>query len=164
MALFSFDEMKKLAQTMWAESTEIAKDLGQQVTDYLEEKIPEVTEKVSEFVKENAPKVEEFITDTTEKVKQTINDINETNKKREIMNHRILMLGGRRAGKSTILASILHLLKNEMPGSICVVNDSKTDYTQTTTDNDGHTYTLPTLDSKRLEVSNYMKNHKQNDT
>lgn len=163
MALFSLDELKKKAQTLWTESTEIAKDLGQQAVDYLEEKIPEVTEIVTDFVKENTPIVEEFIAETTEKVKQTINDINETNKKRKTMNHKIIMLGGRRAGKSTILASILQVLKKEMPGSICTVNDS-TDYTQTVTDKDGHTYPLPTLDSKRLEVNNFIKTHKQNET
>lgn len=164
MGLFSFDEWKDKAQELLSESAELAKELGQQAADYLEEKIPEVAEKVSEFVDENAPKVEVFIKETTTKVKQRINDINEMNKKREIMNHKVIMLGGRRAGKSTILASILHSLKNEIPGTICTVNDSKTDYTQVITDKDGKKHQLPTLDNKRIEVSQYIKTHHQNQT
>ena len=63
--------------------------------------------------------------------------------------HKILMLGGRRAGKSTILASIHNALGSSTPGSICTITD-ETDYSSTEQE-------LPTLDNKRLEVVDYIE-------
>lgn len=62
--------------------------------------------------------------------------------------HRILMLGGRRAGKSTILASIHHSLGSETPGSICTITDI-TDYSDAEE--------TSTLDEKRLEIMDYIE-------
>ena len=39
------------------------------------------------------------------------------------MAHQILMLGGRRSGKSSILASILYSLGNNLADSLCAVTD-----------------------------------------
>ncbi|MBO4372523.1 MAG: 50S ribosome-binding GTPase, partial [Bacteroidales bacterium] len=63
--------------------------------------------------------------------------------------HKILMLGGRRAGKSTILASIHNALGSSTPGSICTITD-ETDYSSIEQE-------LPTLDNKRLEVVDYIE-------
>lgn len=63
--------------------------------------------------------------------------------------HRIIMLGGRRAGKSTILASILKALDSSTPGSVCTITD-ETDYS-------GTEQNMATLDDKRREVADYME-------
>ena len=159
------DSWKLKAEIALAETMAKAAVLTQQASDYLEEKIPEVKDTIGNFVDENKPKVEQAIADAveivkekTETIKESIEESVENYKNSKIMSHKILMMGGRRAGKSTILASILYVLKKETPGSLCTINDM-TDYTQTIIGSDGQSYPLPTLDSKRLEVSQYMKTH-----
>ena len=66
------------------------------------------------------------------------------------MAHQILMLGGFRAGKSSILASILHALDQKTDGSIFTVID-QTDYTAAER-------AAVRLEDKRLEISKYLKN------
>ena len=166
MGRFSIDIWKEKAQRTIAETVTKVTVVGQQAcrqaSEYIGEKIPEVKEALTELVEENKPKVERVMAETadmvkekTETVKVAINDYIESIEKSKTMSHKILMMGGRRAGKSTILASILYVLKKEMPGSLCTIND-KTDYTQTITDEFGQAQPLPTLDVKRLEVKNYM--------
>lgn len=65
------------------------------------------------------------------------------------MAHQILMLGGRRCGKTSILASIVYVLKENT--EIFSVHDH-TDYTQ----NEGGV----SLSAKRIEIDNYLKNRK----
>lgn len=65
------------------------------------------------------------------------------------MAHQILMLGGRRAGKSSILASILYSLGENMADNLCSVTD-QTDYSV----NDG--LGIP-LHAKRIEIDNYLR-------
>lgn len=64
--------------------------------------------------------------------------------------HQILMLGGRRSGKSSILASIVYSLDNY--SNLFTMND-QTDYT----DKDG--LGIP-LSEKRIEIDNYLRRHK----
>lgn len=71
------------------------------------------------------------------------------------MAHKIIMLGGRRAGKSSILAVMLDALR-KMPGDLCTVTDS-TDYTGTITDKNGIEYKKPTLHTKCLEIKSYLQ-------
>lgn len=76
------------------------------------------------------------------------------------MVRKILMMGGRRAGKSTILSSILTQLRENTPGTICTIID-KTDYTQQIVTKSG-VEPLPTLDIKQREIANYMKKRQMN--
>lgn len=76
------------------------------------------------------------------------------------MEHKILMMGGRRAGKSTILSSILSQLRENTPGTICTIID-KTDYTQEIETKDGPK-PLPTLDIKQREIEHYIKKRQMN--
>ena len=62
------------------------------------------------------------------------------------MAHQILMLGGRRSGKSSILASVLYSLKNN---KLCSFTD-QTDYSGSDSDN------IP-LHAKRIEIDNYLR-------
>lgn len=71
------------------------------------------------------------------------------------MAHKIIMLGGRRAGKSSILAVMLNAL-HRMPGDLCTVNDL-TDYTGTIIDKNGVEYKKPTLHTKCLEIKSYLQ-------
>lgn len=64
------------------------------------------------------------------------------------MAHKILMLGGFRAGKSSILASILSSVKDVNKGIFSIVD--KTDYTDAAG-------APVTLDHKTMEVKNYIK-------
>jgi len=68
------------------------------------------------------------------------------------MSHKVLMMGGQRSGKSTMLASIVHSQKRETSDSLFTIRDV-TDYTQTIIGNDGQSYPLPALPSKIMEVS-----------
>ena len=161
---------KLKAELAFAETMAKAAELTRQATDFLEEKIPEVKDTIGNFVDENKPKVEQAISDAVDVVKEKTEDIKdvikeaiENFKEDKVKTHKILMMGGRRAGKSTILASILYVLKKETPGCLCTIND-KTDYTQTIIGSDGQSHSLPTLDSKRLEVGQYMKTHSEKAT
>lgn len=68
-------------------------------------------------------------------------------------NHKIIMLGGRRAGKSTILSSILYELSEETQGSLFNVND-KTDYSSSNDDTGG---VAVRLRDKRNEMTELLK-------
>lgn len=161
MGGFSFDDFKRKAQDVFSTVTEKTVEMSQKTSDYVKEKIPEVTEKVKTTINENVPKIETFVNETIDTFKTKTSEYAETLNDNKTMTHKVLMLGGRRAGKSTILASILHVLKNETPGSLCTINDL-TDYTQKIVDKNQQVLPLPTLDGKRLEVSNYMKRHQEN--
>lgn len=65
------------------------------------------------------------------------------------MAHKILMLGGFRSGKSSILASILHALDQKTCGDLFTISD-QTDYTSTKN-------AAVRLEDKRLEISQYLK-------
>lgn len=69
------------------------------------------------------------------------------------MAHQILMLGGRRAGKSSILASILYSLGENMADTLCSFTD-QTDYSGS----DGLGVPLHT---KRIEIDNYLRTRKK---
>lgn len=84
---------------------------------------------------------------------------NDDSNPKVIMEHKILMMGGRRAGKSTILSSILSSLR-QTPGAICTILD-RTDYTQMIETPKGP-IPMPTLDIKQREVVNYMKKKSTN--
>ena len=71
------------------------------------------------------------------------------------MAHKIIMLGGRRAGKSSILAVMLNALR-EMPGDLCTVNDL-TDYNEKVIDKNGVEHDKPTLRTKCLEIKSYLQ-------
>ena len=82
------------------------------------------------------------------------------NKKGIIMEHKIIMMGGRRSGKSTILSSILSQLRKNTPGTICTIIDN-TDYTQAIETKNG-TVPLPTLDIKQNEIKSYINKRQKN--
>ncbi len=82
------------------------------------------------------------------------------NKQEIVMEHKILMMGGRRAGKSTILSSILSQLREETPGDICTIID-RTDYTQQIETKSGP-IPLPTLDIKQAEIRRYISKRRMN--
>lgn len=75
-------------------------------------------------------------------------------------NHKILMMGGRRAGKSTILSSILAQLNSKTAGDICTFID-KTDYTQQIITKSG-TVPLTPLHIKQNEIRTYLNNRQKN--
>lgn len=68
------------------------------------------------------------------------------------MAHKIIMLGGRRSGKSSILSSILYALDKNTSGDLFVVSD-QTDYSA----NDSTDGVCVRLRDKRMEVDNYLK-------
>lgn len=71
------------------------------------------------------------------------------------MAHKIIMLGGRRAGKSSILAVMLNALR-EMPGDLCTITDL-TDYDVKVVDKNGIEHDKPTLRTKCLEIKSYLQ-------
>lgn len=73
------------------------------------------------------------------------------------MAHKILMLGGRRCGKSSILASILYELQNSTDESLCTFED-KTEYAAQT-EEDG--IAPVTLTEKKRQLGDYIDQHKR---
>lgn len=128
-----------------------------------QEKLPEVQSAIrdiqqsaSDALSHSVPQIQGALAEAFESIKASTNEIIESLQTRNnTMEHKVLMMGGRRAGKSTILASILHLLKNA-PGDLCTIADL-TDYTQSIIGKDGHEYPLPTLDEKSREVVGYLR-------
>lgn len=82
-------------------------------------------------------------------------------KPKVLMEHKVIMMGGRRAGKSTILASILSQLSDNAPGKVCTIID-RTDYTQMIQDDKGNLINLPTLAIKKYEIRNYVSKRSRN--
>lgn len=140
------------------------------VEAFFQEKLPEiqsairdVQQSTSEILSNSVPQIQDALTETFESIKESTNDIIETLQTRNnTMEHKVLMMGGRRAGKSTILASILHLLKNA-PGDLCTIADL-TDYTQIIIGKDGKEHKLSTLDNKRTEVIGYLKERSEKES
>jgi len=132
------------------------------VGDFVETKVPQMIHQANEIVQEKAPVVEQAIAYNILNAKENLDLIINHIQSKRTMEHQILMMGGRRAGKSTILSSILHVLKEETPGSLCTIED-KTDYDKEILGKDGKMHKLMSLDKKRLEVSNYIKKHKGSD-
>lgn len=130
---------------------------------FFEEKLPEVQSALDETIQattavlsENSPKVQEVMSKLICTIKENAETvIKKVQTRNNTMKHKILMMGGRRAGKSTILASILHSLKNS-PGDLCTIADL-TDYSQKILGEDGKEYDLPSLDDKRREVVGYLQ-------
>lgn len=100
--------------------------------------------------------------ETKEKIQDKLQDISiktimakeELETPKVLMEHKIIMMGGRRSGKSTILASILQSLRLT-PGGICTIID-KTDYTQMV-DTPFGTKPAIKLDTKQNEVKGFIK-------
>lgn len=135
----------------------------EKVETLLGEKMPEVQEvlkesqqSASDVMSQAIPQIQDALIKTTEIItEKTTSFIESLQSKDHTMEHKVLMMGGKRAGKSTILASILHLLK-DAPGDLCTISDV-TDYTQVLIGKDGKEYSLPTLDEKRREVVGYIR-------
>ena len=69
--------------------------------------------------------------------------------------HTVLMLGGRRAGKSTVLASILYSLRDSTNG-VCSVSDA-TEYKIDSSRDGSNSREEQTLDDKRREVADLIE-------
>lgn len=81
------------------------------------------------------------------------------------MKHRVLMLGGRRSGKSSILSSVLYSLQ-QTQGEVknktnfdCAITDT-TDYEHQFIETPRGTEKLPELREKRLETHSYILRHR----
>lgn len=113
------------------------------------------TSEMSQRTKETITKAIDSARDAASKAKDNLD------KPKILMEHKILMMGGRRAGKSTILSSILTQLRENAPGKACVIND-RTDYSQQIKTKDGKMIPLPTLNTKQLEIQEYIDERKPN--
>ncbi len=133
---------KKVGTKVSSDVLELAQDIARKTTSTA------ICSDVDSSIKTKITSVLETVGSTCESVRETIN------KPKVYMEHKILMMGGRRAGKSTILSSILTQLRQNTPGTICTIID-KTDYTQTIETSTG-TQPLPTLDIKQNEIRQYI--------
>lgn len=137
------------ARKVGTKAAKVALDATAELADKANE-----TVNLSDLGKETKSVISSILTttkSTSQKVKENLD------KPKIFMEHKIIMLGGRRAGKSTILASILDQFRRT-PGDICVVMD-RTDYTQQIETKDGP-QPLPTLDIKINEIKSYLNKHK----
>lgn len=106
------------------------------------------TSEIGQKAKETIVKAIDSARDAASKAKDNLD------KPKILMEHKILMMGGRRAGKSTILSSILSQLQDHTPGKACVVVD-KTDYSQQRETKKG-LEPLTTLYEKQYEIQDYI--------
>lgn len=149
--------------TFLSETIEKAKDIGADMSVEVIEATQQISEKISNTVRKS-----EIQTNAKEKIMAVLTttenmytDIKENIKKPQVnMKHKVLMMGGRRAGKSTILSSILSQLCDNTPGTICTIID-RTDYTQEIETPSGR-IPLPTLAIKQNEIKQYLKKKQKN--
>lgn len=72
--------------------------------------------------------------------------------------HKVIMLGGRRSGKTSVLACIIDQMANNTPGDICSV--IQVDQGHVFYDENNNSYTMPTLYEKMIEVQRFVSGHK----
>lgn len=166
----NLDELKEKAERALefsaekaAEAIEMSKKTGKLVA----KEIIEVSETAVDNISTNVTlssmdsNIKEGFYKVLDAAKDTLDSANDMlDKKEVIMEHKILMMGGRRAGKSTILSSILSQLDKNTPGTICTIID-KTDYTQAIETKNGKE-PLPTLDIKQKEIKSYINKRQKN--
>ncbi len=157
--MFDFDlnALKRKASDLLDKSADVLADTVQTAKNVS----TEVAKGAKEIVQDIALKADTAIldsnisTDVKSKVNKALSGlIVPTEKSDTSTGHKILMMGGRRAGKSTILSSILTQLRENTPGTICTIID-QTDYTQEIETKYG-TVPLPTLDIKQNEIRDYI--------
>lgn len=68
--------------------------------------------------------------------------------------HKIIMLGGRRSGKSSVLACIIDQLENNTSGNICTA--MQVDQGHLFYDENKKSYTMPILSNKKLEIESFI--------
>lgn len=121
-------------------------------------------EKTSSTIIDKAEEIGVDVLDRAIKMSRTV--IEKTNTMADGINnsqnkpHKIIMLGGRRSGKSSVLACIIDQLQKNTPGNICTavqVNQGHLFY-----DEDNNSYTMPTLSDKKVEIRNFIKNKLSN--
>lgn len=158
MSPLQIDRLKRKTSDLFAEAMDKTKQLAKEtsraassVLDKAEEAVAELKDDSKEWGKALNGRFEHV----GEKIKEQIEQL----KSGKRMRHNVLMLGGRRAGKSTILASILASLKNT-PGKICTILD-KTDYPLLVETRNG-IEALPPLEEKQNEVKAYIKKRNAN--
>ena len=166
-----WDKLKKKAVEIMDSAAE---DLGETLQD-AKETGSDLAEKVANTTKEVTKKfcVSVLSSNLDNGTKSKINNVlkstndicdsvvDKIHKQKIYMEHKIIMMGGRRSGKSTILSSILYQLRENTPGTICTITDSS-DYGQTIQDMNDNTIPLPTLDIKRRELKHYIEKRKPN--
>lgn len=163
----SLDNIKQKTKDLIDSTSEVISDTVQSA----KQNVSDVTQKTIEVTHEIAEKIETTVSDSniSEKTINKLSGILGTSnhilnkvkfKSEEFMEHKILMMGGRRAGKSTILSSILSQLDKNTPGTICTIVDN-TDYTQEIETKDG-VKQLPTLGIKQNEIRDYIKKRQMN--
>lgn len=133
-----------------ADTLQVAKNVGIEVTKGAKDIVQDISSKTDSVITDS-----HIPADVRSKVTKVLNGFIETVDRTNISTgHKILMMGGRRAGKSTILSSILTQLRENTPGTICTIID-QTDYTQEIETKYGYV-PLPTLDVKQNEIRNYI--------
>lgn len=166
----NLDELKEKAERALDYSAEKAAEaivLSKKTGKLVAKEIIEASETAVDNISSNVTlgsmdnNIKEGFYKVLDAAKDTLDSANDMlDKKEVIMEHKILMMGGRRAGKSTILSSILSQLRKNTPGTICTIID-KTDYTQTIETKDGPK-PLPTLDIKQNEIKSYIAKRQKN--
>lgn len=91
-------------------------------------------------------------------VKDVAQAIAEEVKDSQAKPHKVIMLGGRRAGKSSLLACIIDQLSSRTPGNICTavqIDQAHEFYSET-----GEAYAMPPLSEKKIEIQRFVSRHK----
>lgn len=117
-------------------------------------------EKTSSTIIDKAEEIGVDVLDRAIKISRTV--IEKANTMEDGINnsqnkpHKIIMLGGRRSGKSSVLACIIDQLEKNTPGNICTA--VQVDQDHLFYDENNNSYTMPTLSNKRIEIKNFIKN------
>ena len=166
----NLDELKEKAERTLefsAEKAAEAIELSRKTGKLVAKEIIEVSETAVDNISTNVTlssmdsNIKDGFYRVLEAAKDTLDSANDMlDKKEVIMKHKIIMMGGKRAGKSTVLSSILTQLSKNTPGTICTIEDN--------TDNDQIIETkygpkpLPSLLDKHREVKEYIKKKQVN--
>lgn len=149
------DELKWKAQLAKWKAEDLARDARREL-ERIETDVrinhPEAVARAEQAIGRIGDAIETTVTQTAQTIATLISEPH-------TMEHKVIMLGGRRAGKSTILASILHLLKEGTPGYLAIAD--VTDYNQKLLGTDGKMYRIPTLQNKRAEAEGFILEKKK---
>lgn len=148
------DELKWKAQLAKWKAEDLARDARREL-ERIETDVrinhPEAVARAEQAIGRIGDAIETTVTQTAQTIATLISEPH-------TMEHKVIMLGGRRAGKSTILASILHLLKEGTPGYLAIAD--VTDYNQERMGTDGKMLRIPSLTIKRYEAEGFIRDRR----
>ena len=141
--LKKLSRLKDTAESTFQDIKSNAEKISSTITDKagkLASEIAPVASALGDKVKEKAEEFGRNVKDVAQAIAEEVKDS-------QAKPHKVIMLGGRRAGKSSLLACIIDQLSSRTPGNICTavqIDQAHEFYSET-----GEAYAMPPLSEKK---------------